>query len=80
MAQFENRNPTNSPGKYYVDDQCTDCDFCRQVAPNNVRRDNEQHYSYVFRQPVTHEEMAACEEAVQGCPHEAVGNDGDRYN
>jgi len=80
MASFTDRYPRNTPGKYYVDGQCTDCDLCRQCAPNNIRRDDEQGCSYVYRQPETPEEIAGCEEGVFGCPTEAVGNDGDRYD
>lgn len=80
MATFQNRYPKNTPGKYYIDDQCTDCDLCRETAPNNIRRDDEHAYSYVFRQPTTPEEVAACEEGVGGCPTAAVGNDGDHFD
>ena len=78
MAVFAERYPQNVPGKYYVTDQCTDCDLCRECAPNNIRRNDEGGHSYVFRQPTTPEEIAGCEEGVQGCPTEAVGNDGDQ--
>jgi ferredoxin len=80
MATFQNRFPKNIPGKYYIDDQCTDCDLCRETAPNNIRRDDEMGMSYVYRQPTTPDEIAACEEGVGGCPTEAVGNDGDKYD
>jgi len=78
MAVFANRYPQNVPGKYYIDDQCTDCDLCRESAPNNMRRNDEDGHSYVFHQPTTPEEIAGCEMGVAGCPTEAVGNDGDK--
>jgi ferredoxin len=78
MADFFNRYPQNVPGKYYIDHQCTDCDLCRETAPNNIRRNDEGGHSYVFRQPETPEETALCEEGVAGCPTEAVGNDGNQ--
>ena len=34
-------------------------------------------YSYVFKQPTTPEEEALCQEAMEGCPVEAIGNDGE---
>ncbi len=77
MAIFSNRVPQNVPGKFYIDDQCTDCDLCRELAPNNIRRFDEGGYSYVYSQPATPEEIAACQEGVEGCPTFAVGNDGD---
>lgn len=78
MATFANRSPQNVPGRYYVDDQCLDCDLCRELAPKNIRRHDEGGYAYVYRQPTTPEETAACEMGVWGCPMEAVGNDGDQ--
>ncbi|MEN9573305.1 MAG: hypothetical protein RL514_1160 [Verrucomicrobiota bacterium] len=80
MARFTHRYPLNAPGKYYVDVDCTDCDLCRELAPNNFRRDPAMGYSYVFKQPTVPEEPAACEEAVKGCPTEGVGNDGDQFD
>jgi ferredoxin len=77
MASFADRYPENIPGRYYVDTQCTDCDLCRTVAPNNFRRNDYGGYAFVFRQPTTPEEIAQCEEAVDACPCEEIGNDGD---
>lgn len=77
MADRDNKNPENKAGKYYVDDQCIDCDLCRETAPANFTRQNDAGYSYVYKQPETPEEEAACEEAMQGCPVEAIGSDGE---
>ena len=51
MAQIEDRWPDNLPGKFYVDEQCIDCDLCRELAPEFFRRNDDQGYSYVFNQP-----------------------------
>ena len=77
MAVFTNKYPDNVPGKYYVDDQCIDCDLCRETAPDNFTRNEDGGYSYVFKQPTTPEEETLCKEAKEGCPVEAIGNDGD---
>lgn len=77
MADRDNKNTENTTGKFYVDDQCIDCDLCRETAPANFTRQDDAGYSYVYKQPVTDEEIAACEEAMQGCPVEAIGSDGD---
>lgn len=77
MADRDNKNTENTPGVFYVDDQCIDCDLCRETAPANFTRQDDAGYSFVFKQPVTPEEIAACEEAMQGCPVEAIGSDGD---
>jgi ferredoxin len=80
MAKFINRHPRNVPGRFYVDADCTDCDLCRETAPKNIRRDDEHGYAYVYRQPTTPEEIASCEEGVEGCPTSAVGNDGESFD
>jgi len=76
MADIENKYPENVEGEYYVDDQCIDCDLCRETAPNNFTRQENEGYSYVYKQPETDEEKAECEEAMDGCPVEAIGNNG----
>ena len=76
MAVFVNRYTDNVPGKFYVDDQCIDCDLCRETAPDNFTRNEEGGYSFVFKQPGTPDEEALCKEAMEGCPVEAIGNDG----
>jgi ferredoxin len=76
MAVFTNRYPDNVLGRFYVDDQCIDCDLCRETAPNNFTRNEDGGYSYVFNQPTSPEEETLCKEAMEGCPVEAIGNDG----
>lgn len=77
MADPRDRLSENVEGKFYVDSQCIDCDVCRVTAPGNFRRDEEKGYSYVFRQPENAEERAQCEEAMDSCPVEAIGDDGE---
>jgi ferredoxin len=49
--------------------------LCRETAPTIFARYDETGYSYVQKQPQTPEEIALAEEARQGCPVEAIGND-----
>lgn len=76
MANKENRYQDNAAGQFYVDTQCIDCDLCRQTAPANFDRNQNGGYSFVKKQPTTPEEEAVCKEAMEGCPVEAIGNDG----
>jgi ferredoxin len=76
MADRDNKHKENIDGQFYVDDQCIDCDLCRETAPANFTRHNDGGYSYVYKQPTTTEEVAQCEDAMQGCPVEAIGTDG----
>ena len=76
MADIEYKYPDNVPGKYYVDEECIDCDLCRQTAPDNFERNEDKGYSYVYKQPVNADEEELCIEALEGCPVEAIGEDG----
>ena len=77
MADAANKYPENVPGKFYVDDQCIDCDLCRETAPANFKRNDDGGHSYVYKQPETPDEEGLCKEAMEGCPVEAIGNDGN---
>lgn len=76
MAIKMNKYPDNASGKFYVDDQCIDCDLCRQTAPNNFLRNEDKGFSYVSKQPENATEDEQCTEAMKACPVEAIGNDG----
>jgi len=77
MAEIQDKLPENARGKFYVDRQCIDCDVCRDTAPKNFTRYDENGYSYVYKQPETPEEFEFCEEALAACPVEAIGDDGN---
>ncbi|HEY0079127.1 MAG TPA: ferredoxin [Pyrinomonadaceae bacterium] len=76
MADPNDRVGENVPGEFYVDSQCIDCDVCRDTAPDNFTRSDNNGYSFVYKQPQNAEERALCEEALAACPVEAIGNDG----
>ena len=76
MANINDKLSGNIQGKFYVDQQCIDCDLCREIAPKNFTRDNVVGYSIVYKQPETKEENEQCLEALKGCPVEAIGDDG----
>ena len=76
MADVANKYPENIAGKYYVDNQCIDCDLCRETAPDNFKRNDDGGYSFVYKQPESPEEEARCKEAKEGCPVEAIGDNG----
>ncbi|SVC34107.1 uncharacterized protein METZ01_LOCUS286961, partial [marine metagenome] len=33
MAEIQDKYEDNVTGKYFVDEQCIDCDLCRETAP-----------------------------------------------
>ncbi len=80
MADKSDKWPENITGKFYVDEQCIDCDLCRETAPDFFTRNDSGGYSYVYNQPETDDQIAECTEALEGCPVEAIGENGDDNN
>jgi ferredoxin len=78
MADVKNKIDKNVTGKFFVDDQCIDCDLCRSTAPDNFTTEDDLGYSYVYKQPSTPEEEELCREALENCPVEAIGDFGDK--
>ena len=76
MAKRLEKYPDNAPGPFYTDRECIDCDLCRQTAPKCFTRNEKGGYSFVFAQPQTDEDRKLCEEALSGCPVDAIGRDG----
>ena len=76
MADKNDKVAGQPDGKYYVDAQCIDCDLCRETAPDNFMRNDEEGFSYVSKQPESPEEDALCKDAMDNCPVEAIGDDG----
>ncbi len=77
MADKSDKWEDNVSGKFYVDEQCIDCDLCRETAPDYFTRNEDGGYSYVYKQPTTPEGIEECMEALEGCPVDAIGDDGD---
>ena len=77
MADQANKYPENVSGKFYVDDQCIDCDLCRETAPANFKRNDDGGHSFLYKQPENPDEEKLCKEAMEGCPVEAIGSDGE---
>ena len=73
MANVDSKWAINVAGRFFVDDQCIDCDLCRETAPDFFKRNDEGGYSYVYAQPKTPEEVEQCTEAMNGCPVDAIG-------
>lgn len=76
MADKNIRLAQNVSGPFYVDSTCVDCDICRNAGPQFLTRDDEAGVSFVYRQPMTPEEILAAEEVLRSCPTDSIGNDG----
>jgi ferredoxin len=77
MADKTLKNNKNVSGAFYIDEQCIDCDLCRSTAPDNFTTEDDLGYAYVCLQPRNQHETELCAEAMENCPVEAIGNDGD---
>jgi ferredoxin len=80
LESFSTRLPQNSPGKFYVDEQCLDCDLCRVIAPSLFAYDISEGVSFITKQPETQEELYLVKECLEGCPCEAIHDDGDEFD
>ncbi|MBO9668086.1 MAG: ferredoxin [Bdellovibrio sp.] len=77
MADKSQKWTENKPGKTFVDQSCIACDACVLTAPKNFSMHEEDGHAFVSKQAETPEEEALVKEAMEGCPVEAIGNDGD---
>ncbi len=77
MAELSDKYSDNVAGKYFVDIECIDCDLCRETAKDNFTRNEDEGYSYVYKQPENEDEEQLCKEAMEGCPVEAIGDFGE---
>lgn len=77
MANRTEKNPGSIPGPFYVDSSCIDCDMCREIAPASFRRNDDIGMSIVFYQPITAGEASQARDALNNCPTESIGEDGD---
>ena len=76
MANLNSRLPENVSGAFYITSECIDCDMCRETAPTVFRRDDDIGFSVVYHQPENDVVRQQAQEALVGCPVEAIGNDG----
>ncbi|PID81568.1 ferredoxin [bacterium DOLZORAL124_64_63] len=76
MADPSSKVEGSTNGAFYVDTECIDCDLCRQTAPDNFDRNEDEGYSFVCKQPENEDEEDACREAIEECPVDAIGDDG----
>jgi ferredoxin len=79
MADKSKKYDENTPGRFYVDKECIACDACVLAAPDHFGMDENDGHAFVKKQPAegAEAEESACREAMEGCPVEAIGNDGD---
>ncbi|MEW5804950.1 MAG: ferredoxin [bacterium] len=75
MADRERKVAENVDGPFYVDESCIQCGNCADVAPENFTQGEE--FYYVYKQPEDDEELENCQQALEECPVDAIGDDGE---
>jgi len=73
MATLKRKHKENTPGNFYVDDSCIDCDTCRWMAPSVFN--DQGNKSVVFHQPETKEEEIKALQALIACPTSSIGTE-----
>lgn len=77
MADKSAKFDLNVAGKFYVDDQCIACDACVCEAPNFFEMNDDDGHAFVKKQPTNEKELQECMDALEACPVEAIGDDGE---
>jgi ferredoxin len=62
---------------FYVDRECILCSVCQDAAPACFRLSESEDHNVVYKQPADEQELDRCLEALENCPVEAIGKDGD---
>lgn len=82
MANLKNKHPQNIPGPFYCTDPddedgegCIACNVCYSGAPDFFAEDDNGN-AYVYKQPTNPEEISLCEEQMDACPVNSIGNNG----
>jgi ferredoxin len=77
VADKKSKWSENASGKFYVDDQCIACDACVIEAPGFFVMNDKDGHAFVKLQPKTEKDISECLSALEACPVEAIGSDGD---
>ena len=77
MADKDEKWEDNVPGRFYVDKECILCSLCVDVAPSSFRESDEGDHDVVYKQPDSEAELAEAMDALEQCPVNAIGHDGN---
>ena len=82
MADKSIRLAESLPGPWYVDETCTPCHVCLDEAgpqsDHHLLQYTEDESRVIFvKQPVGADELDAAQRALEICPQNAIGSDGD---
>ncbi|HEY9854422.1 MAG TPA: ferredoxin [Stenomitos sp.] len=77
MAEVTEKFADNVAGRFYIDASCIVCGACEGTAPDNIRLSDDGSHDVVYKQPENEAEEQAIQEAIEGCPVGAIGEDGE---
>jgi ferredoxin len=77
MADKNDKVSENVGGSYYVDQQCIACGLCPDEAPDNFKMSDDESHAFVYKQPDTESEKNESKNALEACPVDAIGDDGE---
>lgn len=82
MSNNKMKHALNVPGPWYAThpddangDGCIACTICYSDA-SDFFKDDEEGNAYVYKQPVTGEEIKQCQEQLDACSVASIGCDG----
>ena len=82
MSNPNAKNKLNVAGPWFCTDPddaegegCIACGLCYEGAPKFYAADDDGN-AYIKNQPVTEEDIAACQEQLEACPVESIGKNG----
>lgn len=76
MADKTSRIPGNVQGAWYVDSNCIGCGLCSATAPD-IFELSDGGQAIVAHQPTTPDEIELATQALNDCPVQSIGNDGE---
>lgn len=77
MADKDDKFADNVSGEVHVDEQCIACGSSVNEAEDNFEMKDEQTYAYVYKQAENDTEKDNCLDAMEACPVDAIGDDGE---
>ncbi|HGY89992.1 MAG TPA: ferredoxin [Planctomycetes bacterium] len=77
MANRDEKWEDNVPGPFYVDKECILCSLCVDVAPSVFKESEDGDHDVVYHQPENEDERQAALDAMEQCPVNAIGDDGE---
>ena len=82
MANKDKKHTSNITGQFYCTDPedengegCIACGLCYGSAPDFFAEDEDGN-AYVHKQPESEDDIAICQEQLEDCPVDSIGEDG----